>query len=157
MIRILTLSLLFLLLSCNKSEILLKNNNTKNTILFTYYPNGIEEIITTFENGKYYKERSYLSKKKDGYYEDVDLVTNDNVKDMRKVLVKYDNNYTYSIPIPMPSFDGKVFVAIKKIEENKYLYSSISGNTGTRIFFDNNYKIYKVVRVLSLKDSLIYE
>lgn len=113
--------------------------------------------MTTLENGKYYKDVNYLSKKNDGYYEDIDLVTNDNIKDYRKVLVKYNCNYTYDIPIPMPSFDGKVFVTIKSLGDNNYLYSSISGNTGVRIFFDNDYKTYKFIRILSPNDSLIYE
>lgn len=136
----------------------MKNNiDPKSTILFIYNSNRIEEVVTTFENGKYYKSKNYLIKKNDGYYEDVDLVTNDNIKDYRKVLVKYNEKYTYQIPLPMPSFNGKVDVSIKQIEPNKYLYTSISGNTGTRLFFDNNYKIYKVVRILSLKDSLTFE
>lgn len=158
MIRAVMISLLFLLLACNKQEVLLRNNiNPKNTILFIYHKNGIEQVITTLENGKYYEEVNYLTKRKDGYYEDVDLVTNNSIKDYKKVLVKYNCNYKYNIPIPMPGFDGKVFVSIKKLGDNKYLYNSISGNTGVRIFFDNDYKIYKLIRILGPKDSLIYE
>jgi len=159
--RFLNVGLFFFLLFCgkkNEHEILLKNDiNSKNTILFSYHPNGIEWILTSYENGKYYKSKNYLIKKKDGYYEDVDLVVNDSIRDLKKVLVKYNDNYTYDIPMPMPSFDGKVTVTIKRIEADKYLYTSISGNTGIRFFFDNNYKIYKVVRILSPKDSLTYE
>ncbi|MCQ9640891.1 hypothetical protein MP478_16010 [Chryseobacterium sp. WG14] len=161
MIRVLLGLLFFIIISCEKNKensVLLKNNiNPKNTIFFSYRSNGIEEVLTTFENGKYYKSKNYLTKKEDGYYEDVDLVNNDSIRDYRKVLIKYNDNYTYNIPMPMPSFDGKVNVSIRNIGPNKYLYTSISGNTGIRLFFDNEYKIYKVVRILSPRDSLVYE
>lgn len=159
--RVFIIGLFFFIFSCEKNkdhEVLLKNDiNSENTILFTYNSKGIEWILTTYENGKSYKSKNYLVKKGDGYYEDIDLVTNDSISDYKKVLVKYRDNYSYDIPIPMPSFDGKVNVSIKQIEPNRYLYTSISGDTGIRFFFDNNYKIYKVVRILSPKDSLIYE
>lgn len=159
--KIFMIGLFFFIFSCEKNkdhEILLKNDtNSKNTILFTYHSKGIEWILTTYENGKSYRSKNYLVKKKDGYYEDIDLVTNDSISNYKKVLVKYNENYSYNIPMPMPSFDGKVEVSIKQINPSRYLYTSISGNTGIRFFFDNNYKIYKVVRILSPKDSLIYK
>ncbi|MDQ1097182.1 hypothetical protein QE441_000356 [Chryseobacterium sp. SORGH_AS909] len=160
-IRVLIFGLFFFILSCGKNKdqkVLLKNNiESKNTILFTYNSDGIQWILTTYENGKNYTSKNYMIKKKDGYYEDVDLITNDSIRDYKKVLVLYNDNYTYDIPVPMPSFDGKVKVSIKQINPNKYLYTSNSGGTGIRFFFDGNYKIYKVIRVLSPKDSLIYE
>ncbi len=159
--KVFILGLVFCLFSCEKnkeSQILLKSNiNSENTILFTYDGNGIEWILTTTENGKSYKSKNYLVKKGDGYYEDVDLVNNDSTRNYKRVLVKYKYNYSYDIPMPMPSFDGKVNVTIKQIEPDRYLYTSKSGDTGIRFFFDDNYKIYKVVRILSPKDSLIYE
>lgn len=155
------LVLFIIILSCenNKGEkILLKNTiNHENTISFTYNSNGIEEVLTTFENKKYFKSKNYLVKRTDGYYEDVDLVVNDSIKDYRKVLVKYNYDYSYKVSVPMPSFDGVFKVSIKKIDSNRYMYNSISGNTGIRYFFDENFRIYKVVRILSPKDSLIYE
>lgn len=159
--KVIILGLVFCLVSCEKNkerQILLKNNiNSENTILFTYNSNGIESILTTSENGQLYKSKDYLVKKEDGYYEDVDLVNNDSIRNYKKVLVKYKYDYSHEIPMPMPSFDGHVNVSIREIEPDRYLYTSKSGDTGIRFFYDGNYKIYKVVRILSPKDSLIYE
>jgi hypothetical protein len=163
MVNKLSLFSLFIVLiftfSCkDNNKIVLKNiANPQNTISFIYSPERIEEIYTTVDNGRIISSKNYFIKRKDGYYEDVDMVINDTVKDFRKVLVKYDYNYSYDVNIPMPpDFVRTINVSIKKIDDNHYLYENVSANMGIKYFYDSNYKIYKIVRIFA-GDSIVYE
>ncbi len=145
--------LLIFVNSCKRNTVtLVSNNNNLSKYVFDYSPEGITETKMTYYGGKKYANTTFYPKKTDGYYQDVSSVTNE--QDYKKFLILNNTRYSYDNPF-IGSRDITNYVEIKEIETNKYRYKKSRGFYFIEIYYDQNYKIYRVVEKKD-NDSVIY-
>lgn len=148
--------LLIFVISCKRNTVTLVSNNNNNLskYVFHYRPDGITETKMTYYEGKTYTNTTFYPKRTDGYYQDVSSVTNANEQDYKKFLTLNNTRYSYDNPF-IASRDITNYVEIKEIETNKYRYKKTRGFYIIEIYYDQDYKIFRVVEKKD-NDSVIY-
>ncbi|MBO4234717.1 hypothetical protein FO675_10520 [Riemerella anatipestifer] len=154
--QIIFISLTMILFSCKEKTVtLISHDDTSVKYVFKYTTDGIMESKVTNYQGKIYVNKTYYHWRGDGYYEYIDNLNKDTLQNFKKVLSLNDVEYTYENPF-IASLDIVNKVSIDRVGVNQYRYKRERGTSYRQeIFFDKNYKIYKLVERVN-KDSVVW-